>query len=55
MAPTAKKRLFADALIAGKSNRDAAIAVDYSLATMSQAGARFVKDKSVKECLLMRG
>ncbi|PXX14502.1 terminase small subunit [Paraburkholderia tropica] len=47
MALTAKKRLFADAVLAGKSNRDAAIAAGYSEKTASQSGARLVKDKDV--------
>ncbi|SDV49809.1 terminase small subunit [Chitinasiproducens palmae] len=47
MALTAKKRLFAAAVLAGKSNRDAAIAAGYSPATASAAGSRLVKDKDV--------
>jgi phage terminase small subunit len=47
MALTAKKRLFADAVIAGKANKDAAIAAGYSAATASAAGSRLVKDKDV--------
>lgn len=47
MALTAKKRLFADAVLAGKSNKDAAIAAGYSAATASAAGSRLVKDKDV--------
>lgn len=47
MALTGKKRLFADAVIAGKSNRDAAIAAGYSPKTASAAGSRLVKDPEV--------
>ncbi|WP_250501961.1 terminase small subunit [Caballeronia sp. AZ7_KS35] len=47
MAFNSKKRAFADAVLAGKSNRDAAIAAGYSAATASQAGSRLVKDKDV--------
>lgn len=54
MALTGKKRLFADAVIAGKSNRDAAIAAGYSAKTASAAGSRLVKDPKVVECLKER-
>lgn len=47
MALTAKKRQFADAVLAGKSNKDAAIEAGYSAATASAAGSRLVKDKDV--------
>ncbi|VVD74633.1 terminase small subunit [Pandoraea commovens] len=47
MAFNSKKRLFADAVLAGKSNKDAAIAAGYSPATASAAGSRLVKDKDV--------
>jgi phage terminase small subunit len=47
MALTAKKRLFADAVLAGRANKDAAIAAGYSAATASAAGSRLVKDKDV--------
>jgi phage terminase small subunit len=47
MAFNSKKRAFADAVLAGKSNRDAAIAAGYSAATASAAGSRLVKDKDV--------
>ncbi|WP_144149366.1 terminase small subunit [Paraburkholderia sp. BCC1884] len=47
MALTAKKRLFADAVLAGKANKDAAIAAGYSAATASAAGSRLVKDPDV--------
>ena len=54
MALTGKKRLFADAVLAGKSNKDAAIAAGYSAATASAAGSRLVKDEQVAEYLLKR-
>lgn len=47
MALTGKKKLFADAILAGKTNKDAAIAAGYSAKTAAQAGARLVKDKDV--------
>ncbi|VVE78166.1 terminase small subunit [Pandoraea sputorum] len=47
MAFNSKKRLFADAVLAGKSNKDAAIAAGYSPATASAAGSRLVKDIDV--------
>jgi len=47
MALTAKKRRFADAVLAGKANKDAAIEAGYSAATASAAGSRLVKDKDV--------
>jgi phage terminase small subunit len=51
MALTGKKRAFADAVWAGRSNRDAAIEAGYSPATASAAGSRLVKDPDVKACL----
>lgn len=51
MALTGKKRLFADAVLAGKSNKDAAIAAGYSAASASAAGSRLVKDGQVAEYL----
>ncbi len=54
MALTGKKRLFADAVLAGKSNKDAAIAAGYSAATASAAGSRLVKDKDVVAHLARR-
>ncbi|MBJ9687508.1 terminase small subunit [Burkholderia vietnamiensis] len=54
MALTGKKRLFADAVLAGKSNRDAAIAAGYSAKTASAAGSRLVKDKDVAAYLAER-
>ncbi|WP_315125283.1 terminase small subunit [Comamonas antarctica] len=47
MALTGKKRLFADALLAGKSNKEAALAAGYSAASASAAGSRLAKDKDV--------
>lgn len=47
MALTGKKRLFADAVLAGKSNKEAAVFAGYSTRTASAAGARLVKDKEV--------
>lgn len=54
MALTGKKRLFADAVIAGKSNRDAAIEAGYSAKTASAAGSRLVKDPEVAKYLKER-
>lgn len=51
MALTAKKKLFADAVMRGKSNKDAAIEAGYSAATASAAGSRLVKDPAVAEYL----
>ena len=47
MALTGKKRAFADAVLAGKSNRDAAIIAGYSEKTASAAGSRLVKDPAI--------
>lgn len=47
MALTSKKRLFADALLAGKNNKQAALAAGYSAASASAAGSRLAKDKDV--------
>ena len=47
MALTGKKRLFAEALLAGKSNKMAALAAGYSAAYASAAGSRLAKDKDV--------
>lgn len=47
MALTGKKRAFADAVLAGRSNKDAAIVAGYSPATASAAGSRLVKDPAV--------
>lgn len=51
MALTGKRKLFADAVLAGKSNRDAAIAAGYSAKTASAAGSRLVKDPKVVDYL----
>lgn len=48
MALTSKKQRFADAKLAGRPNKDAAIEAGYSAATASAAGARLVKDPDVK-------
>jgi len=54
MSLTGRKLKFATAVIAGFSNKDAAIKAGYSAATASQAGSRLVKDKDVvaylKQC-----
>ena len=47
MALTVKKRNFADALMGGLSNRDAAIKAGYSAATASQQGSKLAKDPDV--------
>ncbi|BBP95955.1 hypothetical protein BSFA1_10840 [Burkholderia sp. SFA1] len=54
MALTAKKRLFADAVLTGKSNKDAAIEAGYSVNTASAAGSRLVKDRDVAAYLSER-
>ncbi|WP_250467712.1 terminase small subunit [Caballeronia sp. GAFFF2] len=54
MALTAKKRLFADAVLAGKSNKDAAVAAGYSVKTASAAGSRLVKDLDIAAYLSER-
>lgn len=51
MALTGKRKAFADAVLSGKSNRDAAIAAGYSAKTASAAGSRLVKDPKVAEYL----
>ncbi len=51
MALTGKKKAFADAVLAGKSNKDAAIAAGYSEKTASAAGSRIVKEPDVKAYL----
>lgn len=51
MALTGKKKAFADAVLGGKSNKDAAIAAGYSAATASAAGSRLVKEKEVSAYL----
>jgi phage terminase small subunit len=47
MALTGKKRAFADAVLAGFSNKEAAIKAGYSALTASAAGSRLVKDEKV--------
>lgn len=47
MALTGKKRLFAEALLAGKTNKLAALAAGYSAASASAAGSRLAKDADV--------
>jgi phage terminase small subunit len=47
MALTGRKRAFADAVLAGLSNKEAAIKAGYSALTAAQAGSRNVKDKDV--------
>ena len=47
MALTGKKKAFADAKLAGKSNKEAAIAAGYSEKTAAAAGARLVKDVNI--------
>jgi phage terminase small subunit len=51
MALTGKKRAFADVVLAGLSNKDAAIAAGYSSATAAQAGSRLVKDPDIAQYL----
>jgi phage terminase small subunit len=48
MALTGKQRAFADAVLAGFSNKEAAIRAGYSEKTASAAGSRLVKDPAVK-------
>jgi phage terminase small subunit len=43
MALTLKQRAFVDAVLAGKSNREAAVMAGYSAKTASAAGARLAK------------
>lgn len=47
MALTAKKKAFADAVLAGKSHKAAAVAAGYSAKTASPAGSRLAKDPDV--------
>ena len=54
MALTGKKRAFADAVLAGFSNREAAIRAGFSEKTASAAGSRNVKDPDVKAYLDQR-
>lgn len=48
MALTGKKKAFAEALLLGKTNREAAVAAGYSEKTASAAGCRLAKDEDVK-------
>ena len=48
MALTGKQRAFADAVLAGFSNKEAAIRAGYSEKTASAAGSRLVKEPGVK-------
>lgn len=52
MALTAKKRAFADAVLAGKSHKEAACAAGYSAKTASPAGSRLAKDPDVAAYLV---
>ena len=54
MALTGKKRAFADAVLAGLSNKEAAIRAGFSEKTASAAGSRNVKDPHVKAYLDQR-
>ena len=54
MALTGKMRVFADAILAGKSKKDAAIAAKYSAKTASAAGTRLAKDPRVVAYLAER-
>lgn len=54
MALTGKKRVFADAVLAGRSNKDAAIEAGYSAATASAAGSRLVKELPVAAYITSR-
>jgi len=54
MALTGKKRAFADAVLAGFSNKEAAIRAGFSEKTASAAGSRNVKDQDVKAYLDQR-
>ena len=47
MALTGKKRVFADAVLAGNTNKAAAIAAGYSAATASPAGSRMAKEPAI--------
>lgn len=55
MALTGKQQAFADAVLAGFSNKEAAIAAGYSAKTASPAGSRLVKDQAVLTYLTARG
>lgn len=49
MALTGKKRAFADAVLAGFSNKESAIRAGYSEKTASAAGSRLAKEAGIKE------
>ena len=49
MALTLKKRLFADAIMLGETNTEAAITAGYSKNTAAQAGSRLAKDEDVSD------
>ena len=51
MALTGKKKVFAEAVLGGSSNKEAAIKAGYSVATASAAGSRLVKDIAVADYL----
>lgn len=51
MALTGKKKAFAEAVLAGSSNKDAAILAGYSARTASAAGSRLAKDRAIVEYL----
>lgn len=54
MALTGKKRAFADAVLAGFSNKEAAIRAGFSEKTAAASGSRTVKDPDVKAYLEQR-
>lgn len=54
MALTGKKRAFADAVLAGSTNKEAAIAAGYSPATAAQSGSRMAKDPVISAYLVER-
>ena len=51
MALTGKKAAFAEAVLAGKSNKEAAILAGYSAKTASAAGSRLAKDQAIVDYL----
>lgn len=55
MALTDKKRRFADALMSGATQKDAAIQAGYSAKTAAQAGSRLAKDVDVLAHIERRG
>lgn len=55
MALTGKKKAFAEAKKAGKSNKDAALQAGYSAKTAGPAGSRLVKDPDVVAFLKKKG